>query len=285
MPIDDLPAEVARSVGLFLTAVDELSPGLITGFYLVGSVALDDFHARGAGRGRLTTASDIDFVAVTDQRVEPDSPEMAALAEAHGRTVRAAPRPNFDGAVLNWMDLAAGPLECPDVPCAQESRFTACGRSGINPVTFCELAWHGITVRGPQPGDTEVWADRTALRDFTVDNLHSYWRSWWERSRRAHPRSLAVGLTPWFPVWAVLGVSRLHHVLATGTMASKCGAGRHALQTFDPHWQPIIAESLHLRTDGAEGCRSYRNPLARRRDTLAFLDAAIDSALALPAIL
>lgn len=38
-----------------------------------------------------------------------------------------------------------------------------------------------------------------------------------------------------------------------------------------------------LRTDGAEGFRSYRNPLARRRDTLAFLDAAIESALALPA--
>ncbi|NKY46072.1 aminoglycoside adenylyltransferase domain-containing protein [Nocardia cerradoensis] len=283
MSIDDLPAEVACSVGLFLTAVDELSPGLVTGFYLVGSVALGDFHAHGAGRGRLTTASDIDFVAVTDQRVEPDSPEMTGLAEAHRRTVRAAPRPNFDGAVLNWTDLAAGPIECPDVPCAQESRFTASGRSGINPVTFCELAWHGITVRGPRPDDIEVWADRTALRDFTVDNVRGYWRPWWERSRRAHPLSLAVGLTPWFPVWAVLGVSRLHHLLATGTMTSKCGAGRYALRTFDSRWQPIIAESLHLRTDGAEGNRTYRNPLARRRDTLAFLDAAIDSALALPA--
>lgn len=283
MSIDDLPAEVARSVGLFLTAVDELSPGLISGFYLVGSVALEDFHPRGAGRGRLATASDIDFVAVTDRRIEPDSPEMAAVAEAHSRTVRAARRPNFDGAVVHWGDLAAGPDECPDVPCAQESRFTTSGRFGIDPVTFCELAWHGITVRGPQPGDIELWADRVALRDFTADNVRNYWRPWWERARAAHPLSLAVGLTPWFPVWAVLGVSRLHHVLATGTMTSKCGAGRYALRSFDPRWQPIIAESLHLRTRGAEGGRSYRNPLARRRDTLAFLDAAMESALALPA--
>ncbi|GGL65847.1 hypothetical protein GCM10010129_06740 [Streptomyces fumigatiscleroticus] len=90
---DDLPVEVDRSVELFLTAVDELAPGLVTGFYLVGSVALGDFHATGAGRGRLSTASDIDFVAVTDRRVEPGSREMAAVAEAHGRTVARFPRP------------------------------------------------------------------------------------------------------------------------------------------------------------------------------------------------
>ncbi|MGW6728321.1 hypothetical protein ACWF9G_20680 [Nocardia sp. NPDC055029] len=49
MSSDELPAEVGRSVRVFLTAVDELAPGLVTGFYLVGSVALGDFRPRGAG--------------------------------------------------------------------------------------------------------------------------------------------------------------------------------------------------------------------------------------------
>ena len=141
VPGVDLPVEAGRSVELFLTAVDELAPGLVAGFYLVGSVALGDFHPRGAGRGRLSTASDIDFVAVTDRRLEPESREMAGLAEAHARTLARFPRPDLDGAVLTWTDLAAGPDSCPDVPCALESRFTPAGRSGINPVTFCELAW------------------------------------------------------------------------------------------------------------------------------------------------
>ncbi|MFI5783981.1 hypothetical protein [Nocardia sp. NPDC051570] len=282
MSSDDLPAEVGRSVDLFLTAVDELVPGLVIGFYLVGSVALGDFHSRGAGRGRLDTASDIDFVAVTDRRLEGESQEMAALAEAHARTVAAFPRPNFDGAVLTWADLAAGPSGCPDVPCAQESRFTPAGRSGINPVTFCELAWHGIAVRGPQPTDIDVWADRNALREFTIDNLRAYWRPWWQRNRQRRPLPLAIGLSAWFPVWTVLGVSRLHHLLATGTLTSKSGAGRYAQKVFDPRWQRTVAESLHLRTNGTEGHRGYRNPLARRRDTLAFLDTTIDAALALP---
>jgi hypothetical protein len=206
---DDLPGAVGRSVELFLAAVDALAPGLVAGFYLVGSVALDDFHPRGVGRGRLSTASDIDFVAVTDRRVVPGSRELAALTQAHARTVAAFPRPNFDGSVLTWADLAAGPAGCPDVPGAQESRFTPSGRFGLNPVTFCELAWHGIAVRGPRPADVEVWADRNALHEFTVDNLRTYWRPWWQRNRQ-------------------------------------------------------------------------QRPLARRRDTLAFLDATIESALALP---
>ncbi|PXX60228.1 hypothetical protein DFR70_11068 [Nocardia tenerifensis] len=282
MPSDDLPAEVGRSVELFLSAVDELAPGLIAGFYLVGSIALEDFHSCGAGRGRLGTASDIDFVAVTERRPAAGSCEMAALAEAHARTVAAFPRPNFDGAVLTWTDLANGPYDCPDVPCAQESRFTPAGRSGLNPVMYCELAAHGIAVRGPQPTELELWADRNALREFTIDNLRTYWRPWWQRNRRTRPLPVAIGLSAWFPVWGVLGVSRLHHLLATGTMTSKTGAGRYARKTFEPRWHRIIDESLHLRTCGAEGQRGYRNPMARRRDTLAFVDNAIDAALALP---
>ncbi len=268
---------------LFLKALDELAPGLVTGFYLVGSVALGDFHPRGAGRGRLSTASDIDFVAVTDRRLERELWEMTALANAHARTAARFPRPHFDGAVLTWNDLAAGPDGCPDVPCVQESRFVPAGRSGLNPVMFCELAGHGITVRGPRPVEVDLWADQDALRTYTINNLRAYWRTWGQRMQQRSALSLAIGLSRWFPVWTVLGVSRLHHLLATGTMTSKCGAGRYAQNEFDPRWQRIIAESLSLRTEGAEGHRSYRNPLARRRDTLAFLDSTIDAALALPA--
>src|SRR4029453_3059228 len=43
MPNGDLPSPVGRTVELFLTTVDDLAPGLVTGFYLVGSVAFGDF--------------------------------------------------------------------------------------------------------------------------------------------------------------------------------------------------------------------------------------------------
>src|ERR1041384_5003176 len=108
--VTELPAEVSRTVESFLTTVESAAPGLITGLYLVGSVALNDFHARGAGRGRLSTASDIDFVAVTERRATPV--EVTAMTEAHARTVATFPRPSFDGAVLTVADLAGGPDAC-----------------------------------------------------------------------------------------------------------------------------------------------------------------------------
>ena len=175
-------------------------------------------------------------------------------------TVTCFPRPHFDGLVLTWPELAAGPDSCPEVPCALDSQFTPAGRSGLNPVTFCELAWYGITARGPQPADADVWSDPDALRAYTTANLRSYWRPWWQRNQQRTPLALAAGLSAWFPVWAVLGVSRLHHLLATGAMTSKCGAGRYALDTFGPRWQPIIAESLALRTGSAEGHRKLPQP-------------------------
>jgi hypothetical protein len=147
---------------------------------------------------------------------------------------------------------------------------------------FCELAEYGIAVRGPRPFELDLWADQEALRAFTRENLRTYWQPWLRQKRQPSALSLAIGLSPWFPVWAVLGVSRLHHLLATGAMTSKSGAGRYALNEFDPQWHRIIAEALHLRTNGAEGRRGYRNPLTRRGDTLAFLDTTIEAALALP---
>src|SRR5258708_8576380 len=113
MPSQDLPAEVGRSVELFLASVDNLAPGLVSGFYLVGSVALGDFHPRGAGRGRLSTASDIDFVAVTDRCPEPGSQEMAGLAAAHAPTPAPRSPPAFDARVVPSAELAARPRSRP----------------------------------------------------------------------------------------------------------------------------------------------------------------------------
>ena len=52
-----LPTVVRDTVRAYLEAVDAAAPGLVGGFYLVGSVALGDFRP---------DSSDIDFVAVVE---------------------------------------------------------------------------------------------------------------------------------------------------------------------------------------------------------------------------
>ena len=267
-----LPPEAHQAAHTFLGAIDRARPGLVTGLYLHGSLGFGEFYAQ---------RSDIDYVAVLTRR--PDAGTLAALAEAHRVTAARHPRPYFDGIHLLAGDLAGPPDQCPDLPHTHEGAFRTAGRFEINPVTWHELARHGVAVRGPSLSERDVWTDDKALRAYSHANLTDYWADLAARLARAPARAEH----PWAAEWCVLGVSRLHHLLATGTLTSKCGAGRHALAVFDARWRPIVTEALRIREsagpDAAGGAPSgYEGDGARRaRDTLGFTAMAIDAALAL----
>jgi len=226
MPVEDL-------VTAYLDLVDAELPGLVEGFYLVGSVALGDYRPG---------ASDVDFVAVTADPLGPR--EQAALGRLPGR-------PQLDGAYHTWKDLA-GPAE----------------KAGDTPVTWHTLARHGVAVRGPDPSTVDIHLDPAALSAWCRGNLDGYWRSWLARSSRLASRSGLVALSPWATVWVVTGVSRIHHTIATGEIISKEAAARYALATFPSRWHRVAEEALRIRR--AEPGSGYRTPLARRRDVLDF---------------
>lgn len=76
-------------------------------------------------------------------------------------------------------------------------------------------------------------------------------------------------------------MSRLHHLLATGALTSKSGAGRYALTAFGPRWQPIVREALRVRERPADASEYEHDPDARGRDNKEFTCMAIESGLAL----
>jgi hypothetical protein len=258
-----VPVVAARACETFLSELDSRAPGLAEGLYLCGSVALDDFHPPG---------SDVDFVAVLSGR--PDAGGLAALAAAHAEVRRRHPGVTFEGTHLTRDELAAGP-ECGPRPAAFGKRFRPEGRFALNPITWHELATVGILIRAAH--DLTVPTSADAVRAFSRANLTSYWRPWWHAARRPGPTALFAASRAGTP-WSVLGVSRLHHAIATGTLTSKSGAGRYAREIFDARWHPIIDEALRIRADQSP---AYRLP-RRRREALAYLDMAIDAALALP---
>jgi len=114
----------------------------------------------------------------------------------------------------------------------------------------------------------DIHLDPAALSAWCRGNLAGYWRSWLARSSRLASRAGLVALGPWATVWVVGGVSRIHHTIATGEIISKEAAARYALETFPSRWHRVAGEALRIRR-GEPGA-GYRNPLARRRDVLAF---------------
>ncbi len=261
------PAEVRQVTDVFLSMVDEAAPGLVEGLYFHGSLGFGEWYD-----GR----SDIDYVAVTGRRL--GEPSAGILREVHAQVGEMFPRPPFDGFHLTWDDLERSPYVCPDVPCTQGGYFHEAARLDVHPVTWHELARHGVSVRGPDLDEVDIWTDDQVLRQYTRDNLHDYWLGEVAALRRFPDEAAEPDVVAWF----VLGVARLHHVLSRNALTSKTGAGRYALEEFGARWQPVVAEALAIRVFG-ETTGEYDGESARRgRDTIDFSEMVIESGLAIP---
>ncbi|MDP3967689.1 MAG: hypothetical protein Q8Q02_05365 [Nocardioides sp.] len=229
-----LPREVAEVCAAFLALADEAEPGLVEGLYLHGSLGFGEWYA-----GR----SDIDHVAVLSR---PPAEAASVLEDVHRRLVADLPAPSFDGFHLTWAGLRDGPVAVGEVPCTQGGLFHPAERLDVHPVTWHELAGHGLRVRGPALADVALWSDHAALRRYTHENLTSYWAAELEQLAR-FPQELARGeLVAWF----VLGPARLHHLLVRDVLTSKDGAGAHVVSWFGERWRPVVAEALGWRGSG-----------------------------------
>ncbi|MBV9382462.1 MAG: DUF4111 domain-containing protein [Streptosporangiaceae bacterium] len=267
-----LPEAAAGVTGRFLGRVDAALPGLVKGFYLVGSIALGGFRP-----GR----SDIDFVATLGRPLS--AAEVAALRRVHRRcyaegmlraAAHARPWPLLcNGVFLREADLASPPGAVRAMARQVAGTFDVGKAFDVNPVTWWTLAHGGVPVRGPAPERLAIHLDDAALRDWTAANLVSYWRPWadavagggiaaWRRRlTQVHARRLAA--------WGVLGTARMHATIRTGTVISKEQAGEYALGVFGDRWHPVIHDAL----DYWRGlpARPGRGSRALRAETAAFV--------------
>jgi len=270
-----VPRIVSEAVDQYLACVEREIPGRVSGFYIVGSAALGDFRP-----GR----SDVDFVAVVTQRLEPGELErvrkvqrrlyLAALAKAASSLPWSWPLV-CNGVYVLRDDLAKSPLEIVPVASHVAGTFMAGRAFDVNPVTWRTLAKSGIAVRGIDPALLGIHDNKAELRNWTLGNLNSYWRQWAEDLKRPGQTALKALLLR-YVAWAVLGTSRMHFTIATGEIASKTQACDYALSVFAAKWHPLL-EDTRAYWHRISRTTHYRSPLARRNDTAEFVMAVIES--------
>jgi hypothetical protein len=251
MPTPAIAEEMCRR---YMAAFDEQHPGLLTGLYLVGSIALDDFQPG---------CSDIDFVAMTRRRVD-----LADVTLIHALLLSTPGQPFFDGVYVTEQELRA----LPD----RDSRGVAVlngmpllhSAAERHTVTWLTLARYGIAIRGRAPSASWIAADLVLAQAYSYENLQSYWLGW-IASRRA-----VTGLSAEDVAWSVLGVSRLHALMREGLVLSKTAAGHYAVATFPRH-RSIIEAALAVREARGDG---FVVSTESRSATFAFLDDAIADA-------
>ena len=248
-------------VNSFLTLADDLAPGLIEGFYAVGSLALNDYRP-----GK----SDIDFVAVTAKPLSPG--DWSKIKQAHALLSSECRRPWLSGVYVTWEHLASDPRTIHNAAFHHEGQFGIGEAFEANPAVWFVLRDHGVCFRGPQ--QPKVWRDDEGLRQWSFDNLHSYWRPWIER-RRGIAGIGATLLSGHAIEWCVAGVARVHYAIAHAAVTSKTGALESALTYFTVQHRPVIQEALRIRMRRGE---AGLNRLARRTLAIEFVTAAIEDA-------
>ena len=229
-PYPDVNAVLAE----LLASVEAILGERLLGMYLYGSLALGDFNPDG---------SDVDFLAVSDSDLPPDT--LAALVALHAR-------------IFAVDSLWAKELEGSYVPGAALRRFERAGAlhphidRGESELSVRQhevdsvfqryvLREHGVALVGPPPS---VWLDPVTsddLRGATVELM----RIWWAPMANDPERLYFAG----YQAYAVLTMCRTLYTLAHGDVVSKPAAARWAIATQDPRWAPLIERALAWRRD------------------------------------
>jgi nucleotidyltransferase-like protein len=263
-----LPEAADAAVRRYLRVADRLLPGRVTGFYLVGSVALGGFRP---------DHSDIDFVAVVDGDLS--TRELRRLRLVHLATAarNAAPhlvRGRFavpgtcNGAYVRAEDMSRPVTEITPLASHVGHEFHVGGGFDVNLVQWATLATRGVTVRGPEPAALGLDTEPDRLRQWNLDNMAEYWVPWATKVEAGRDPRFRTAPRFW-TAWGALGPPRLHHTALTGQVISKEEAGEHARATFDPRWHPLIDEALAYRRGEPTDPR-FRSVRARSQATGAF---------------
>jgi len=227
----NLPDDVTATTSQYLELIDKALPDQVVGLYLTGSIPLDDFRP-----GR----SDVDGVVVVADPLK----DVEAVREVHAQLPL---KPAFDVTYLTADDLASAPDASKPVVFTLDGVFKDAPSGGpVSPVLWSELARQSLPVR-TAPG-LVVHDDQEALVEFTRGNLTSYWTPTFDQLESATADLPDDDVVPdWVLPWCVLGVPRLHALLATGKIVSKTAAGEHALTAF-AGWFDLITRCLQHRT-------------------------------------
>nr|MDT0656405.1 DUF4111 domain-containing protein [Micromonospora sp. DSM 115978] len=245
----NLPGAVQEICSRFLSLAPE---GMVAGLYLTGGTGFGEW---------IEGKSDVDFVATLTHR--PSIGEVEHLRQVHEQMAAFSPI-DFDGMHVLVSDLASDPRRLPPVPVVLHREFRIGHLDHL--VAWHELARHGITVTGPQLSTLGIWTDRQVLRDYTVENLDTYWRTFTAQHTASCVDKPEAELD-YACCWCVLGVARLHHLIITGEMTTKSGAGRWGLSHYDERWHRVLREALRLREGGPP---EYDDQASRLQDTNGF---------------
>src|SRR5215212_1686527 len=147
-----IPESVQQVLNEYIALVHQALPGLLTGVYLHGSVALNAFNPG---------LSDVDFISITSRRCT--ATDVDALRTLHHTLIQRYPQAHLEGCYLLPEDVGRFEEAMPPHPYIHDGIFQASGYHDINAVTWWVLKHCGVAVYGPPPDQFDIQIDWESL--------------------------------------------------------------------------------------------------------------------------
>ena len=234
--------DVNTVVHELLTSIQAILGAQLRGMYLLGSLALGDFHPQ---------ASDLDLVIVTVGTLSDET--FASLRELHRR---------FDHSASAWatrLDAVYLPQEVLREAFPTAARYPILEWPGLLALEPLEGGWpiqrytlreYGVVVSGPDPSSLLDPVNPDDLRQASAAIVER-WRDQAHRDREW----VAWLRQPDNHTFVVLTLCRLLYTLDTGSVASKPAAALWAERTLPSRWSGLIdraATQQHATDDEPE---------------------------------
>jgi hypothetical protein len=252
-----IPQPVQHALNEYITLVHEALPGLMTGVYLHGSLALNAFNPG---------LSDVDFITVTSRRCT--ATDIDALRAIHHTLVQRHPLAQLEGCYLQAQDLGRFEDTIPAHPYIHDGSFHDSGYHDINAVTWWILRHRGIAFSGLPLDQFDIHIDWENLLVKMHHNLNTYWASF-----TTNPQRIAWLMKDYGVQWAVLGVLRQFYTFREQAITSKTDAGMYGLIHTPQQWHQLIQEAINIREGGVRSF--YRFRIVRALAARAFVQLII----------
>jgi hypothetical protein len=243
-----IPELVTPLLDSYMSLMNTELPGLMCGFYIQGSIALDAFNEH---------FSDVDFITIV--RRAPSESDVERLKAIHQTLEGKYPRWSLEGSYVHLNGTVITPyLNYHDKVLRPDTYVD------VNDVTWWVLKNRGIALFGPEPNQLDLGVNWNVLIANMRHNLNTYWVQYTRK-----PSRIAWLLTDYGIQWAVLGVLRQFYSFNEHSITSKTGAGEYGLAHLSNKWHRLIQEALNIRNK--TGRSLYNLRVLRAVEALRFL--------------
>jgi hypothetical protein len=248
-----LPEVLSPTIESYIFQVNQRLPGFLEAFYIVGSIALDEFNPH---------FSDVDFIAVTSHSATEK--EVETLREIHQKVERSFPHWKLSGAYLLPADLGKQSREIGERIVFHDGKLQPQADFEANPITWWILKNGGIPALGVDPSELSITVDENYLVTWTVGNMNTYWKSWTRQ-----PGKLIAMMSDWGIQWTVLGVARQFYTVHEKKVITKQRSAEYLLTVVPEKWHRILREAIRIRTKSPDPL--YRSRIVRMREAVNFM--------------